>query len=64
MGQKHKLQDAIPSLGLLLRVLWPYFRGKYLLLAGSILAMLLEVVFRLLEPWPLKWVVDQISGKG
>jgi len=26
--------------------------------------MLLEVVFRLLEPWPLKWVVDQISGKG
>ena len=64
MEQQQKLQESIPTLWRFIRHLWPYFRGKYLLLTGSIAAMLFEIAFRLLEPWPLKWVVDQLSEKG
>ena len=31
------------------------------LMAGGVVALLLEVVFRVLEPWPLKIVVDAVS---
>ena len=63
MEQQQKLQESVPTLWRFIRHLWPYFHGKYLLLTGSIAAMLFEIAFRLLEPWPLKWVVDQLSGK-
>jgi ATP-binding cassette subfamily B protein len=39
---------------------WPYIRPHRLLLAGSSLAILVEIVLRLLEPWPLKFVLDRI----
>ena len=31
------------------------------LMTGGIAALLLEVVFRVLEPWPLKIVIDAVS---
>src|SRR2546425_684656 len=35
-----------------------------MLIAGSLLALFAEVGFRLLEPWPLKFVFDHIIGSG
>jgi len=37
-------------------------RRERLLIVGSIVALLLEAAFRLLEPWPLKYVLDRIVG--
>ncbi|WP_245580106.1 ABC transporter ATP-binding protein [Arthrobacter castelli] len=39
----------------------PHLRGHKWLMAGGVTALLFEVVFRVLEPWPVKFVVDAIT---
>ncbi|MEJ5888226.1 ABC transporter ATP-binding protein [Pseudokineococcus marinus] len=51
-----------------LRVLRPHTGGSRLLAGGGLLAVLVEVAARLLEPWPVSWVVDgvvpAVTGQG
>ncbi|MEX5302225.1 ABC transporter ATP-binding protein [Kocuria sabuli] len=42
-------------------LLTPHLREHRLLAGGGMLVLLLEVAFRVLEPWPLKIVVDAVS---
>ncbi|KUG62304.1 protein tyrosine phosphatase [Kocuria rosea subsp. polaris] len=57
-GGKHLDRRALRrTLGLL----GPHLRERRLLAGGGVLMLLLEVAFRVLEPWPLKIVVDAIS---
>ncbi len=44
-----------------LHLLRPHLRGHRTMLAAGVLALLLEVVFRVLEPWPVKFVVDAVT---
>ncbi|WP_040283629.1 ABC transporter ATP-binding protein [Tessaracoccus massiliensis] len=44
-----------------LRVVRPHLGGQKLLMAGGSVSLLAEVVFRVLEPWPLKFVIDAVS---
>src|SRR5205085_2841729 len=46
-----------------LRHFWPQARKHRWLVAGSSTALLAEVAFRLLEPWPLKVVFDRVINK-
>lgn len=46
-----------------LGLLRPHLRGSRLLMAGGVAAILLEVVARLLEPWPMSWVIDTIGAR-
>ncbi|MGX9348650.1 ABC transporter ATP-binding protein [Microbacterium sp. KNMS] len=46
------------------RFLRPYLRPQAGLVAGGFVAMLAEVAFRLLEPWPLKVVIDAVIAPG
>ncbi|QFG69700.1 ABC transporter ATP-binding protein [Ornithinimicrobium pratense] len=39
----------------------PHLHGQKKLLAGGGLLLMLEVVFRVLEPWPVKLVVDAVT---
>lgn len=39
----------------------PHLRGHGPLMAGGVVALLFEVVFRVLEPWPLKFVIDGLT---
>ncbi|WP_337587488.1 ABC transporter ATP-binding protein [Arthrobacter sp. CAL618] len=39
----------------------PHLRKHRLLMSGGVVALLFEVIFRVLEPWPVKFVVDAIS---
>ncbi|WP_131105916.1 ABC transporter ATP-binding protein [Ornithinimicrobium sufpigmenti] len=39
----------------------PHLNGQKKLLAGGGLLLMLEVVFRVLEPWPVKLVVDAVT---
>jgi len=48
------------SFGRVWRYFWPYVRQHRGLIAGSVIALFAEVAFRLLEPWPLKFVFDRI----
>jgi ATP-binding cassette, subfamily B, bacterial len=50
------------SLRHILRRFWPQIRSQREVILGASLAMLGEVAFRLIEPWPLKFVFDHIIG--
>ena len=43
-----------------LRLVCPDLRPHLLMVAGGTLALMSEVVFRVLEPWPMKIVVDSV----
>jgi len=43
-------------------LLWPYARAYKGLLAFGIVLTALYIGFQLAQPWPLKWVIDIISG--
>ena len=44
-----------------LSILRPHLGGQKALLGAGALALILEVVFRVLEPWPVKLVVDAVT---
>ena len=44
-----------------LGILRPHLHGHRLLLAGGAALLLLEVVMRVLEPWPIKIVIDALT---
>ncbi|WP_404790651.1 ABC transporter ATP-binding protein [Altericista sp. CCNU0014] len=54
------LEGIIPGVWRMLVKFWPQIRKRKLLLSGSLLALLLETVLGLLEPWPLKFIFDGV----
>lgn len=44
-----------------LQIIRPHLGGQGLLMAGGVLVLLCEVAFRILEPWPVKFVVDAVT---
>lgn len=42
-------------------LVWPDVKPHRTLAMGGVVALLFEVAFRVLEPWPLKFVVDAVS---
>ena len=51
---------ALPGLRRTLRRFAPHLRAERRLLALGMLALFVEVAMRLLEPWPLAWVIDAV----
>ena len=71
MARPENLKQSVPGMRRVLARFWPYIREHRALTGGSFLALFLEVGLRLLEPWPLKFVVDRVvttpgggSGSG
>jgi ATP-binding cassette, subfamily B, bacterial len=60
MGRPRKLNESLHGLWRAGKYFWPHLRKHRSLIAGSFGALLLEVLLRLLEPWPLKFVFDRI----
>lgn len=58
------LRSVLPSVRRILRRLAPHARPERWLIAGGFTALMAEVVFRLIEPWPLKVVVDAVVEPG
>lgn len=56
------LREAVPGLKRLLPHVRPHLRRQRTLIAGGGAAMALEVIMRLLEPWPMKFVIDGVIG--
>ncbi len=57
---KRKLQETLPSLGKILRRLWPEIVKQKANILVAIIALLLEIMARLMDPWPLKFIFDTI----
>lgn len=60
LKQSTAITQAVPGLWRLLRAFWPDVRQQWLLLIVSGIALLAEVGLRVLEPWPLKIVFDDV----
>lgn len=56
----HTLREATPGLRRTFAHLRPHLRRERRLIAGGMAAILAEIALRLLEPWPLKFVVDRV----
>lgn len=54
------LRDAAPSLRRTVHRFHPHLREQRRLLVGGMVALFAEVALRLLEPWPLKYVLDAV----
>lgn len=64
MGRPAMVRETVPRLARVLARLWPYTRQHRPLIASSFGAMFAAVALRALEPWPLKFVFDQVIGFG
>ena len=64
MGRPLTLRESLPGLRRFARRLWPYIRREGRLITFSLLALYLEVGLRLLEPWPLKFVLDGVVAEA
>ena len=60
MSRQPPLSASIPTLRQMLVRFWPLIRKQRALIASSIVALLVEVSLRLLEPWPIKLIVDNV----
>lgn len=58
------LAAALPGLRRIVLRFAPYLRRERPLIAGSVGALLTVTALRLLEPWPLKFVIDRLVGAG
>lgn len=59
-GRKDSLVEVMPSLRRVLGRLAPYLRGHRGVLGGSVVALLAATAMKLLEPWPLKFIIDRV----
>ena len=62
MKRPQGITEAAPGLWRILRRFSPYIRKERTLIAGSFIALFAEISARLLEPWPLKFVLDRVLG--
>ncbi len=62
MKRRRTLKESLPGLRRILARFGPYIRPHKFLVIGSMLALIAEVVLRVLEPIPLKFVIDLVSG--
>ena len=60
MARPQSLRASLPGLGRVARRFWPYLKRERSLVTLSLLALYADVALRLLEPWPLKVVLDRI----
>ncbi|CAN5210759.1 ABC transporter ATP-binding protein [soil metagenome] len=54
------LRQALPGLGRTLRRFGPHLRRQRLAIAAGSTALLVEILLRLAEPWPLKFIIDSV----
>jgi ATP-binding cassette, subfamily B, bacterial len=62
MGRPESIGLVLPQVRRILRHFGPHIRRQRGLIAGSMCALVAEVALRLLEPWPLKVVFDNLLG--
>jgi ATP-binding cassette, subfamily B, bacterial len=60
MARPQKVRELAPRLRVVIRRFWPYTRSYRWLMAGSMVALLAEVLLRLVEPWMLALVIDKV----
>ncbi len=60
MARPKSIRQSLPGITRFLRHFSPYLREHRLLIGASMAALIGQTFLRLLEPWPLKFVIDRI----
>ena len=60
-SKEKDLKSILPGMGRVISKFAPYIRRQQqFLIAGSFLALFINTVLRLLQPWPLKFIFDRV----
>lgn len=60
MARPKTINDGLPRFRKVMSHFTPELRKEKLLITGSMAALVSSVAFRLLEPWPIKLILDQV----
>jgi len=60
MARPKGLKQSLPSLLRFLRYLGPYIKGRKWLIVAAFAGLFGQTLLRLLEPWPLKYIIDKL----
>lgn len=63
MARPVTITRAMPGIRRFLHYLRPYLRGYRALLFGALVMLVGQAFLRLLEPWPLKFIIDRVVGR-
>lgn len=55
-------RDSLPRFWRVIQRLWPKLRKQLPLITAAFVALLAQIGLRLLDPWPLKFIIDEIVG--
>ena len=61
-ANKSRTKISSGALKRTLRILLPHLGGHRWLIVGGLAALLTDVVFRILEPWPIKIAIDAVTS--
>lgn len=64
MSRPESILASTPNIWRFFARFWSHIRRERWLIGGGLAALLLQTVMRLLEPWPLKFVIDEIVKVG
>ncbi len=64
MARPKSMRSALAGLARFVRVFAPHVRGQRAVIGGAMAALLLETLLRVLEPWPLKFVIDRVAARA
>ena len=62
--RRWKLLKDLADLRRVVHLLAPYVAGHYRVLVGGMALTIGLLVLRLAQPWPLKWILDGLTGVG
>jgi ATP-binding cassette subfamily B protein len=60
MSRRPTFSNTFPQFWRLLRHFWPELHRQRWLIVGSFVTLAAGIALQLVEPWPLKWVLDQV----
>jgi ATP-binding cassette subfamily B protein len=55
-------KESLPRFLAVIQRFGPHIKREWPLLSGALIALIAQIGLRLLEPWPLKIVIDEITG--
>ena len=64
MARPISLRQALGGLARFVRVFAPHVRSQRAVIGGALAALIGETLLRVLEPWPLKFIIDRIADRG
>ncbi|KOO15089.1 ABC transporter ATP-binding protein [Vibrio xuii] len=62
MARPKELKQSLPSLVRFYHYVLPYIKQKKWLVVGAFACLFGQTLLRLLEPWPLKYIIDRLAS--